>query len=466
MRIFQTLNKQFGLIPAMFVVGLWTFPTAQALSPRATPSATASMHHSVSVDSVRLYQIYIRNFSPQGNLQGVIAGLQRIRDLGCNTLWLMPVHPVGVVNRKGTFGSPYSVQNYRLINPEFGNEQDFRQLVRECHRMGMRVIIDWVANHTAFDHPWIQQNPQWYTRDSKGRILPPNDDWTDVADLNFDEPALREAMIQEMEYWVKNYDIDGFRCDVAMMVPADWWKNCIRRLRSLKPLFMLAEASGPEFYAMGFNSSYGWDFYHKLKGVFQGGSLSSLDSAWAAENKQCEQASSEHRGRIMRFVTNHDETSWDDVPVKVFGSAEASLAAYVIAQQPVSIPLVYNGQEAGQPIKQNIFEYTPIDYSANPRISAFYRQCGSIFSSQPAYFGNEFNRLQVNESDYWWSVRGEGAEAILCVVNVRNKSLKAKVPGAYRSRSMVNLLDQGTAFLKEEIELEPYGIRLFKAFKP
>jgi glycosidase len=329
----------------------------------------------------------------------------------------------------------------------------------------MRVILDWVANHTAFDHPWIQQNPQWYTRDAKGRILPPNDDWTDVADLNFDEPALRETMIREMEYWVKTFDIDGFRCDVAMTIPADWWKDCITRLRHLKPLFMLAEATGHEFYAMGFNSSYGWDFYHKLKGVFQGASLAGLDSAWAAENKQCEQASRDHRGRVMRFVTNHDETSWDVVPVKVFGSTEASLAAYVIAQQPISIPLVYNGQEAGQPIKQNIFEYTPIDYSGNPRVYSFYRTCGRIFNQEPAYFGDRFERLQTTDADCWWSLHGTANEAVLCVVNTRNKTLKTKMPAGYRSRSFVNLFDQSTAYLKEELELEPFGIRLFKAFK-
>jgi glycosidase len=246
MNIFQTFNKTLGLIPAICAACLG-LTSVEATPPLATPPALATLHQSVSVDSLRICQIYIRNFSPKGNLLGVISGLERIQNLGCNTLWLMPVHPVGVVNRKGTFGPPYSVQNYRLINPEFGNEQDFRQLVRECHLRGMRVIIDWVANHTAFDHPWTQQNPQWYTRDPQGRILPPNDDWTDVADLNFDKTALREAMIQEMEFWVKTYDIDGFRCDVAMTIPVDWWKDCITRLRHLKPLFMLAEATGHEF---------------------------------------------------------------------------------------------------------------------------------------------------------------------------------------------------------------------------
>lgn len=181
MNLIATLNTNFRLLPALtlttlLLLGLGSTPALKAASSMTASSMAASSkdsHPSVSVDSVRIYQIYIRNFSAQGNLQGVIAGLDRIQGLGCNTLWLMPVHPVGVVNRKGTFGSPYAVQNYRLINPEFGTNQDFRQLVSECHRRGMRVILDWVANHTAFDHPWIQQNPQWYTRDKQGRILPP-----------------------------------------------------------------------------------------------------------------------------------------------------------------------------------------------------------------------------------------------------------------------------------------------------
>lgn len=456
--------KMSMLCAALIISG--ANPALCVLTANPTPSSPTNLYPSVSVDSVRLYQIYIRNFSPEGNLQGVISGLDRIKNLGCNTLWLMPVHPVGVVNRKGTFGSPYSVRNYRQINPEFGSDQDFRQLVNQCHQRGMRVIIDWVANHTAFDHPWIQQNPHWYVRDKQGRILPPNDDWTDVADLNFEDSGLREAMIQEMEYWVKTFDIDGFRCDVAMMVPADWWKTCISRLRGYKSLFMLAEASGPEFYTMGFNSTYGWDFYHKLKGVFQGQNLSGLDSAWTSENTQCQAAPQGQFGKVMRFVTNHDETSWDDVPVKVFGSTEASLAAYVIAQQPMSIPLLYNGQEIGQALKQNIFEYTPIDFTSNPKVNRFYQDCGKIFKEQPAYFGHRFERLQTTDPDCWWSLRGEGSEAILCVVNTRNKSLKTKVPTPYISRSFVNLLDRSTAFLKEDLELEPYGIRIFKAFKP
>ncbi|MFM8978817.1 MAG: alpha-amylase family glycosyl hydrolase, partial [Bacteroidota bacterium] len=185
MNLITTLNKNFRLLPGLplttlLLLGLGSTPALKAASSMATSSMvnpsmvnpTKDSHLSVSVDSVRIYQIYIRNFSAQGNLQGVIAGLDRIQGLGCNTLWLMPVHPVGIVNRKGTFGSPYAVQNYRLINPEFGTDQDFSQLVSECHRSGMRVILDWVANHTAFDHPWIQQNPQWYTRDKQGQILP------------------------------------------------------------------------------------------------------------------------------------------------------------------------------------------------------------------------------------------------------------------------------------------------------
>ncbi|MFM7700197.1 MAG: alpha-amylase family glycosyl hydrolase, partial [Bacteroidota bacterium] len=170
MNLITTLNKNFRLLPGLplttlLLLGLGSTPALKATSSMS--SSTKGTHPSVSVDSVRIYQIYIRNFSAQGNLQGVVAGLDRIQGLGCNTLWLMPVHPVGVVNRKGTFGSPYSVQNYRLINPEFGTDQDFSQMVRECHRRGIRVILDWVANHTAFDHPWIQQNPQWYTRDKQ-----------------------------------------------------------------------------------------------------------------------------------------------------------------------------------------------------------------------------------------------------------------------------------------------------------
>ncbi|MGA1331108.1 MAG: alpha-amylase family glycosyl hydrolase [Bacteroidia bacterium] len=418
---------------------------------------------SLDPSKIRLYQVYMRNFSPEGTIQGLYRGLDHIQSLGFNTLWLMPVHPVGQVNRKGTFGSPYSVKDYRKINPEFGTEQDFKALVRECHRRGIYVLLDWVANHTAFDHPWTQTHPAWYTRDAQGKILPPNDDWTDVADLNFDNNELREAMIAEMEYWVKEYQVDGFRCDVAMMVPGDWWTHCIQQLRKHRPLFMLAEASGPEFYRYGFNSTYGWDFYHQLKGVFKGGSLKGLDSAWTAENQHTQQAAL-GMGRVMRFVTNHDETSWDQVPAKVFGSDQAAMAAYVLSQQPISIPLVYNGQEVGHPMKQNIFERSPIRYDLHPEILQFYRDYGDLFRREPAYQSQDFVRLRPDDKDCWWSVRGQGDDAVLCVVNTRNKTVLTAVPNPYRLQSFVNLRDGSTAYLKEEFEIEPYGIRLFKAY--
>lgn len=439
---------------------------AYSQAPRSKDSARkGSVFPALSPDSIRLYQVYVRNFSPQGTLQGVLQGLDRIQSLGCNTIWLMPVHPVGVLNRKGTFGSPYSVQNYRKINPEFGTEADLKNLVTECHRRGMLLILDWVANHTAFDHPWTRSNPDWYTRNAQGKILPPNDDWTDVADLNFDNPALRETMIQEMEYWVKQCDVDGYRCDVAMMVPSDWWSACIQRLRTLKPLFMLAEANGPEFYRMGFNATYGWDFYHRLKEVFKGKSVQVLDSAWTVENQHTSDQAGTLPGRVMRFVTNHDETSWDDVPVKVFGSPEASRAAYVLAQQPVSMPLVYNGQEVGQTLKQNIFERSTVQYQRNPDMLAFYRQIGRILAEEPAYAGRKMQRLQAEDQDCWWSLRGEGEEAVLCVVNTRNQTLKCNVPSVVRRKSFVNLFDQSTAYLQDTFEIEPYGFRLFKPYK-
>ena len=434
-----------------------------SLSAQKSPRADSTVHPALDPSEIRIYQVYLRNFSNEGSIKGLYSGLDHIQSLGFNTLWLMPIHPVGQVNRKGTFGSPYSVQDYRKINPEFGNEQDFRVLIRECHRRGLRVILDWVANHTAFDHPWTQSHPEWYTRDASGKILPPNDDWTDVADLNFDHPELREAMIAEMEYWVQEFHVDGFRCDVAMMVPGDWWSTCIQRLRRHRPLFMLAEANGPEFYRYGFNSTYGWDFYHRLKGVFQGSSLRGLDSAWTAENSQAAQAAG-GLGRVMRFVTNHDETSWDQVPAKVFGSDQAAMAAYVISQQPVSIPLVYNGQEVGHPLKQNIFERSPIRYDRNPDILDFYRDYGTIFRIEKAYQSGDFVRLRPEDKDCWWSLRGQGDEAVLCIVNTRNKTLLTKVPTAYRLKSYENIRDGSTAYLKEELEIEPYGIRLFKPY--
>ena len=241
-----------------------------AVATTATPTVAPWMRDAV------IYEVNVRQFTPEGTFAALQRHLPRLDSLGVDILWLMPVQPIGVKNRKGGLGSYYSIANYTQVNPEFGTPAEFRAFVDAAHRQGMRVILDWVANHTAWDHPWITAHPDWYTRRPDGTISFPRDaegretDWTDVADLNFDSAEIQRAMLREMRWWVDSMNVDGFRCDVAWGVPMDFWVDAKRELTAAKPdIFMLAESEGPQYHA-AFHATYAWEFHHLLNEVAKG----------------------------------------------------------------------------------------------------------------------------------------------------------------------------------------------------
>ena len=224
-----------------------------------------------------LYEVFVRDFSTDGNFAGVEAGLDHIKATGANVIWLMPIYPIGQVNKKGSIGSPYAVSNYREINPDFGNAADLHHLIEAAHAKDMKIILDFVANHTARDHVWTREHADRYVHDAKGAISVPADnngkltDWTDAADLNYNNPDTRQAMIGDMRYWIDNFDVDGFRMDVAEFVPDDFWKEAIAQLRAGKPILMLAEAGDPRMHTDGFDLTSGWSGYGELKDVWNKG---------------------------------------------------------------------------------------------------------------------------------------------------------------------------------------------------
>ncbi|MEK6650646.1 MAG: alpha-amylase family glycosyl hydrolase, partial [Bacteroidota bacterium] len=225
-----------------------------------------------------IYEVYLRSFSKDGSFSAVEARLQELKDLGVTVLWFMPIHPVGELNRKGSLGSPYAVRDFYGFNFEFGSGEDFRSLVSSAHRMGMKVIIDLVANHTAWDSPMLLDHPEWYTSNDDGAIVAPNQDWSDVADLNYDRHELRKYMVAMMRHWVKEYDIDGFRCDVAEMVPTDFWETARRELERVKPVLMLSEGTLPEHHLNAFDLTYAWTVYDVLDPILRGQSPASIIS--------------------------------------------------------------------------------------------------------------------------------------------------------------------------------------------
>ncbi len=369
-----------------------------------------------NIERIVMYQVFVRNFSKEGSFNALTHRLNDLKALGVNTLWLMPIQPTGLKRHKGTYGSPYAIKDYTAVHPDYGTKEDFKKLVDSCHSLGLNIIIDLVANHTSWDCKWVTEHPDWYIHDSNGHIVSPVPDWTDVADLNYDNSAMRTEMIKDMKYWVEEFDIDGYRCDVAEMVPNDFWKSAIDSLKKIKPVIMLAEGAKPDLYEAGFQITYGWDFYHNLKQVFNNkAGLAKLDSVLAKEKVQYPT-----HFKQLRFITNHDENSWDNVPQNLFVNLDGTKAAFVISACIPGVPLVYNGQEVGYPEKINLFEKYSIDYSANPELTKFYVDILHL-KEHPALFENSITRIDIKNNDVYAFVSEGHGQRVLVVVNVRNR---------------------------------------------
>lgn len=416
-------------------------PTADATAP--DPARTA------------LYEVFVRDFSPEGDFRGLIDGLDRIRATGAEVVWLMPIYPIGEVARKGTLGSPYSVRDYRAINPRFGDESDFRALVDAVHDRGMHLILDWVPNHTAWDHHWVEEHPEYYARNDAGEMTVPRDlsgnltDWTDVVELDYGNPGLRRAMIDAMRYWVEEFDIDGFRVDVAGHIPAEFYREAIPELRSIKPLLLLAEWDDVWLHEVGFDLTYPWGSYHRLKQVWEG------HSAVEFVGEEVEELARFPEGHYkMRMTTNHDETAWDEPPVALFGGVAGARAAFVAMALLPGPPLLYNGQEVESPQELPLFEREPVDWDQPNADDArsFYRRVIDLSKDHPA-FGETGVELVVTdaEDDVIAYRRGD----VVVLVNPRARPVDV-TPSDLSVDGATDLLSGG-AQAGDVVALPPYG---------
>lgn len=321
-----------------------------------------------------IYEVNIRQYTPEGTFAAFCEHLPRLKDLGVTCLWLMPIHPIGVPHRKGSLGSYYSISDYKGVNPEFGTKEDLQNLISLAHSSGMTVIFDMVANHTAWDNKWIEEgHTDWYERDSAGNILSPFD-WSDTAKLNYNNRDMRRAMIDAMRYWVEEFNIDGFREDMAGLVPIDFWREAIAELRSVKSdLFMLGEVESPEFH-MGncFDSSYAWEFGHLIERLAQG-HANVGDLRWRLDADTNLFPSSAMK---LRFTSNHDENSWSGTEFERMGDAAMCMAALTYVVE--GIPLIYSGQEAGVNKRLAFFERDTIDWSGLSSYTSFYKELNRL----------------------------------------------------------------------------------------
>ena len=296
-----------------------------------------------NTSDIVMYEINPLAFSSTKNIQGIINRLDNIKALGVNTIWIMPIYPIGVSN---SFGSPYCIKDYTSIKPSLGTLQDLKNLVTQAHSKNIAVILDWVANHTSWDNQWIYSNPSWYTHNSSGQIIsPPGTNWNDVADLDYTNAAMRLAMIEAMKYWVTNANIDGFRCDAADYVPYDFWLQANTTLNSIpnKHLILLAEGSRTDHFAAGFQMNFAWDYLGAVKNVF-GSSQTSVNNLFTTNTSEYSIVPTGKQK--LRFTTNHDESNIAS-PISVYGSKNGALAASVITTFLQGVPLLYCGQEVG-----------------------------------------------------------------------------------------------------------------------
>ncbi len=437
------------LVRSLLLSGLLATAACRPGTPpvECGPDAPAafSIRHPGWADSASIYEVNIRQYTPEGTFRAFERHLPRLDSMGVGILWLMPVQPIGQRNRKGTLGSQYSIRDYRAVNPEFGTLADLRHLIDEAHRRKMHVILDWVANHTSWDSRLVQEHPDWFTRNKQGQFVPPVADWQDVIDLDYRKPELRRYMTESMVWWVREAGFDGFRADVAGLVPTDFWNDARRALDAVKPVFMLAEwdelypSAGLTFenfngntrlLEQAFDMTFGLRLHYLLDHVAEGcAQLHDLDAYLAAEREKYPPSV-----YLMHFTSNHDVNSWDGTEYERLGALALPFA--VLSVLLPGMPLVYSGQEAALDKRLAFFDKDPIDWQDYPlqdfytRLLQFKRRHFALLNGDPS---SHFTRLPVPAELYAFVRRREHA-AVLTAINTAAEARELTVTEAAAGR--------------------------------
>lgn len=384
----------------------------------------ASMSDAVMENAV-IYEANIRQYSPEGTFNAFTKDIPNLKDLGVKIIWVMPIYPIGVENRKEGLGSYYSIQDYRGINPEFGTLEDFKNLVNTAHENGIYVILDWVANHTAWDHKWMKEHPDYYTKGKDGKVIAPYD-WTDVAELNYDNKAMRQEMISEMKYWITETNIDGFRCDVAAEVPTDFWEEATPELNKVKSIFMLAEAEKPDLLKRAFDMAYGWESHHLMNEIAQGKKTVKAWDDYIVKKDSI----FEKDDFTMYFTSNHDENSWNGTEYERMGDAAEVFAALTFITP--GMPLIYNGQEYDFKKRLRFFEKDTLTKEKG-KMYPVYEKLGALKNKNIALNGGKnaasYTRLITSaDTDILAFTREKEGKQVVFVGNLTKKEQTFTTP--------------------------------------
>lgn len=428
------------------------------------PDSYVKINHPEWSKNAVIYQVNTRQFTEEGTFAAAENHLPRLSELGIDLLWLMPIHEIGEKNRKGELGSPYSIKDYYSINPELGTLEDFRHFVEAAHDHDMKVILDWVANHTAWDNNLVREHPEWYKRDWKGDFRPtPWWDWSDIIELDFSEPELRKYMSEAMKYWVSETDIDGYRCDVAGFVPVDFWNRVRGELEEIKEVFMLAEWEARDLHAEAFDMSYAWSWYDAMRDLANGDKDLGILREYYAKN-ECSWPKDSIR---MTFVSNHDKNAWEGTQFEQFGDGlEPAIVLSVVGE---GMPLLYNGQEAGNSKRLKFFERDPIQWREHP-VGDLYKRLFPLKKENRALWNGKWGATMIrvpnsSESSVFSFVRKKGDDKVFAVLNFSAERHTLSFREELCHGSYVEYLSGESKEIgkNSRLELSPWDYRIYVA---
>jgi len=456
----MTLIELLIILPILILVILAACSGPKKEAPLKKAPLQSFVVHPEWSRNATIYEVNIRQYTPEGTFKAFLEHIPRLKKMGVDILWLMPINPIGEKNRKGSLGSYYSIRDYKGINPEFGTLEDFKQLVSQAHQEGMKVIIDWVANHTSWDNSWITEHPDWFTKDSLGNMVSPYD-WTDVVQLDYSKKEVWNGMLDVLKYWIREADIDGYRCDVAWKVPVDFWDFVRTELDRVKPVFMLAEAEGPQYHTRAFDMTYAWELHHLLNSIARGKkNVRTLDSLLIKQDTLYPEDA--YR---MLFTSNHDENSHKGTEFERLG--EGSICMAVLTATLPGMPLVYSGQESAFNKRLRFYDKDTIDWK-DYRLEPFYRK---LFDLKHAYqplwngsWGGKLERINTSaDTAVFAFIREKEGDRVFVLANLSDKVQEGKLKGtSFSGRYKEWFIEEEAAFKKGNvIRLKPWEYKVY-----